>query len=306
MADKKISALTGAATPLAGTEVLPIVQSGSTVKVAVSNLTAGRAVSAASLALTSPLPATSGGTGQSSAFTTDAIPYATSTTQLNGNSTLTWTGHQLQLANIDYTAKTLKLLPNTNDAAYFTTIVDNINNGTTISKVESGFVTTTLYLHDGNVTNNNGNFVIGTSGKGIDFSATPGTGTSELLADYEEGTFTPNLTFGGGNTGMAGTFTGNYTKVGNQVTVDIRIALTAKGSSTGIAVIGVLPFSAKAYPCAVIDASSGVVGPATTWLGAVGGTDMYLFYQDVTTRTLYSQANFTDTADLRLGLTYLV
>ena len=45
MADKKISALTGASTPLAGTEVLPIVQGGSTVKVAVSDLTAGRAVS---------------------------------------------------------------------------------------------------------------------------------------------------------------------------------------------------------------------------------------------------------------------
>jgi hypothetical protein len=42
MADKKISALTGASTPLAGTEVLPIVQSGSTVKVSVANLTAGR------------------------------------------------------------------------------------------------------------------------------------------------------------------------------------------------------------------------------------------------------------------------
>jgi hypothetical protein len=46
MADKTISALTGASTPLAGTEVLPIVQSGATVKVAVSDLTAGRAVSA--------------------------------------------------------------------------------------------------------------------------------------------------------------------------------------------------------------------------------------------------------------------
>lgn len=44
MADLKISQLTGASTPLAGTEVLPIVQSGSTVKVSVANLTAGRAV----------------------------------------------------------------------------------------------------------------------------------------------------------------------------------------------------------------------------------------------------------------------
>ena len=38
MADKKISALTSATTPLAGTEVLPIVQSGSTVKVTVAGL----------------------------------------------------------------------------------------------------------------------------------------------------------------------------------------------------------------------------------------------------------------------------
>jgi hypothetical protein len=53
MADKKISALTGATTPLAGTEVLPIVQSGATVKVAVSDLTAGRSVSALGMTLTS-------------------------------------------------------------------------------------------------------------------------------------------------------------------------------------------------------------------------------------------------------------
>ena len=39
MADKKISALTAASTPLAGTEVLPIVQSSATVKVAVDDLT---------------------------------------------------------------------------------------------------------------------------------------------------------------------------------------------------------------------------------------------------------------------------
>lgn len=49
MADKKISALTPATTPLAGTEVLPIVQSGSTVKVSVDNLTIGKAVTVGSL-----------------------------------------------------------------------------------------------------------------------------------------------------------------------------------------------------------------------------------------------------------------
>jgi hypothetical protein len=83
MADTKISALPASTTPLAGTEVLPIVQSGATVKVAVSDLTAGRAVSAASLALTtSPLPATSGGTGQSSYAVGDLL-YASTTTALS-------------------------------------------------------------------------------------------------------------------------------------------------------------------------------------------------------------------------------
>lgn len=49
MADKKISQLNTATAPLAGTEVLPIVQSGATVKVSVANLTAGRSVAATNL-----------------------------------------------------------------------------------------------------------------------------------------------------------------------------------------------------------------------------------------------------------------
>ena len=61
MADKKISALTSASTPLAGTEVLPIVQSGATVKVAVSDLTAGRAISATAVtASTGDITSTAG------------------------------------------------------------------------------------------------------------------------------------------------------------------------------------------------------------------------------------------------------
>jgi hypothetical protein len=49
MADTKISALTASTTPLAGTEVLPIVQSGTTKQVSVANLTAGRDVAVNSL-----------------------------------------------------------------------------------------------------------------------------------------------------------------------------------------------------------------------------------------------------------------
>jgi|688.fasta_scaffold07307_7 hypothetical protein len=52
MADKKISQLSTAATPLAGTESVPLVQSGSTLRATVSELTAGRQVSAAGVAVT--------------------------------------------------------------------------------------------------------------------------------------------------------------------------------------------------------------------------------------------------------------
>jgi hypothetical protein len=52
MADKKISQLSTAATPLAGTESVPLVQSSSTLRATVADLTAGRQVSAAGVAVT--------------------------------------------------------------------------------------------------------------------------------------------------------------------------------------------------------------------------------------------------------------
>lgn len=88
MADVKISALPLATTPLAGTEVLPIVQSATTDQVSVANLTAGRAVSAASLTLTTtPLAVGSGGTGLTS-LTAGYVPYASNTSTLSFSSPL--------------------------------------------------------------------------------------------------------------------------------------------------------------------------------------------------------------------------
>ena len=91
-----------------------------------------------------------------------------------------------------------------------------------------------------------GNLIIGTSGKGIDFSAVTGgtgTATANVLNDYEEGTWTPSITFGGASVGLTGTFNGRYTKVGRTVTVNGIITLTAKGSSTGNAKLTGLPFT---------------------------------------------------------------
>ena len=64
-------------------------------------------------------------------------------------------------------------------------------------------------------------------------------------------TFTPTLTFGGGSTGLAGTSSGYYLTVGTTgvglalMYFSVIITLTNKGSSTGAAIIGGLPFQFK-------------------------------------------------------------
>jgi hypothetical protein len=95
----------------------------------------------------------------------------------------------------------------------------------------------------GDVTLSTGNLVIGTSGKGIDFSATPGTGTSELLSDYEEGTWTPGE---GGGVTVIGTYSssGTYTKVGRLVTIRFTVAgSTSIAVNSGSNFITGLPFA---------------------------------------------------------------
>ncbi len=102
----------------------------------------------------------------------------------------------------------------------------------------------------GDVTVNTGNLIIGTSGKGIDFSATSGTGTSELFDDYEEGTWTPTLTTSGTDFGSVtydAQTAGSYTKIGRMVYFKLRLftdAITV-GSASGNVQIDGLPFSAS-------------------------------------------------------------
>ncbi len=57
-------------------------------------------------------------------------------------------------------------------------------------------------------------------------------------------TFVPVLSFGGATTGITYvTQTGNYTRIGSLVFVEILITLTSKGSATGTATITTLPFT---------------------------------------------------------------
>jgi hypothetical protein len=85
-----------------------------------------------------------------------------------------------------------------------------------------------------------GNVVLA-NGKGIDFSATAGTGTSELLDDYEEGTWTP---VGNGVTLTLNT-TASYIKVGTLVTVFWDATWPATANASAANVTG-LPFTVLA------------------------------------------------------------
>ena len=97
-------------------------------------------------------------------------------------------------------------------------------------------------LGGGDVKVNNGNLVIGTSGKGIDFSATAGTGTSELLDDYEEGTWTPTDASGAGLTFTNTSGNCFYTKIGRTVVAPFRLTYPSTGSGSAARIDG-LPFN---------------------------------------------------------------
>ena len=68
------------------------------------------------------------------------------------------------------------------------------------------------------VTLKDGNVVLA-NGKGIDFSATPGTGASKLFDDYEEGTWSPVAAdaVSGGNLATPSIAAGFYRKIGDMV-----------------------------------------------------------------------------------------
>jgi len=90
--------------------------------------------------------------------------------------------------------------------------------------------------------NSTGNLAFANT-KGIDFSATAGTGTSELLNDYEEGTFTATLVGLTTSPTVPVTTTGRYTKIGREVKISLFFNnVSTVGASGNIRVTG-LPFT---------------------------------------------------------------
>tara|TARA_Y100001963_G_C6697222_1_gene407566 strand:- start:45 stop:1112 length:1068 start_codon:yes stop_codon:yes gene_type:complete len=127
----------------------------------------------------------------------------------------------------------------------------NLHRWFTAANKTTGTGTERLRIHSGgDVEVKTGSLIIGTAGEGIDFSATGGpnngTGSSERLEDYEEGTFSPIWTSSNGNgTFQYSTNAGRYTKIGNIVTCAFYIRTTdCSALPTGsYAYMGNLPFT---------------------------------------------------------------
>jgi hypothetical protein len=147
------------------------------------------------------------------------------------------------------------------------------------------------------------------AGTGIQFNGD--TADANSLDDYEEGTWTPTISFGGNAAGLTyNTQYGVYTKIGNVVHFSFRLILSAKGSSTGGAVMAGLPFTSAntngnfgAVPVAFADA---VVSfdKTLTWIVDPNATTIAIRYCNGTNYADMNDTNFTNSSNIIASGTY--
>lgn len=126
------------------------------------------------------------------------------------------------------------------------------------------------------------------------------------LSTYQEGTFTPVLTFGGASVGITySAQTGRYTRIGRMVMYEVRLTLSSKGSSTGSATITGLPFAAgsRAYAAAYIASMAvGVSNPMVE----IDTTTLFLVNVASGTVAAITNSDFTNTTTFQLTGTYSI
>jgi len=234
MADVKISALPAASTPLTGGEVLPIVQSGTTTKVAVSNLTAGLA-GTATININGTVGATTATTGAftSGTFSTTLAVTGLITASANGKFLLANGATTGQLiADLENSggrlvfgvANSAGTAPISSSTAY--SVILNSDSGTPIELAVSSVTRLKVTSTGAAVTG-----TLGVTGKITATAAGIDVPTSNL-GMVSSGTYTPTLT-NGTNIASSTAYALQYMRVGNTVTVGgfINIDTTATGTS---------------------------------------------------------------------------
>ena len=135
---------------------------------------------------------------------------------------------------------------------------------------------------------------------------------ANALDDYEEGTWTMGVSFGGASVGVTYSInTGTYTKIGRQVTLNGYLQLTSKGSSTGNAAITGLPFT--------IPNLNQSFSAASLWFAAIQFTNQFQGYGLPNTTTIdlreitilgiessLTNAEFANDSRIIFSLTYSV
>ena len=163
-----------------------------------------------------------------SGSTDNTVVTVTGSNAMQGEANLTFDGNQLSIAHTD---PKIALVDTTNNTDAYIFSDDNgslrfqadQNSEASDSRIRFQTDGTERVSIDSEVKVFNGNIFFATSGKGINFNSS-NTGTSELLHDYEEGTFTPLVVNGwgilggsGGGAGAAAVEEGKYVKVGDIV-----------------------------------------------------------------------------------------
>ena len=186
-----------------------------------------------------------GGATINNATANEVVTVASTTTQLDAEANLTFDGNNLKIGAGASTHADADDLLISKDAAISGISIQNADDGygcLNFGDASDNDIGRIAYAHNGNsmrfhvngaekmrikdggnVTIEDGNLVVA-SGHGIDFAATgdgSGTDTSEVLDDYEEGTWTPSLTGSGSNPSLSYTNRGQgggYIKVGQMCT----------------------------------------------------------------------------------------
>jgi len=224
MADKKISELTELTTP-DGTEELVVNDSGVSKKVQIDNLLAGGTISN----FTS--------TGIDDNATSTAITIDAS--EKVGIGTISPTG-RLNIApigNIGGSGGTmsnagLRIGTTTASSMYLDT--NEVHGSETLNFFSNGTDNSVADYIRFSTGGSAGAERMRVTDNGLTFNGD--TVAANALDDYEEGTWTPSISFDGGTTGITYYTTYNkgwYTKVGNVVTVEMSLVLSSKGTSTG-------------------------------------------------------------------------
>ena len=248
MADLKISQLNSIVTVVPATDVLPVVQGGTTLKITPNQiLGAGGTATLASATITGAL--TSGTTtlvSHAAGYTGKVgIGTATPTYTLDVSSSSNIVG-RISSSNVfntgfnitNTTASTWSLYSfGSNDATLQNSFGIYHQNGTAFLQI----------TNTGNV--GVGVTPAGTGGclqlkSGITFPATQSASSdANTLDDYEEGTWTPVVTAVSGTLGSVTGQTGTYTKIGRMVTATGYFQITTNGSGSSAVALAGLPFA---------------------------------------------------------------